>query len=42
MYFVFVGKITGMLLEIDNIELRYMFEFLECFYIKVDEVIVVL
>lgn len=42
MYFFFVGKIIGMLLEIDNLELFYMFEFLEFFCLKVDEVVVVL
>lgn len=42
MYFIFVGKIIGMLLEIDNLEFFYMFEFLELFCFKVDEVVVVL
>ncbi|XP_057618702.1 polyadenylate-binding protein 1-like [Chionomys nivalis] len=36
------GKITGMLLEIDNLELRRMLESPECLHSKVDEAIAVL
>lgn len=35
MYLNLVGKIIGMLLEIDNFELLYMLEFFESFRFKV-------
>ncbi|XP_059128837.1 polyadenylate-binding protein 1-like [Peromyscus eremicus] len=36
------GKITGMLLEIDNLELRHMLDSPECLHAKVDEAVAVL